>query len=89
MSVKARQVLQHLNHNRVAVRCTHAYRSKQYVLLPGREDSVVIIKAGCPIMELCDGETVVTVDGEKVQPTGRFFITAETIDPYHYLFDIF
>jgi hypothetical protein len=89
MEFKPKRITQHLSSPKAAVRCTHAYRSKRYVLLTGQPDSIVVLKAGCPIVALNDDEMVVSKDGEPVNPTGRFYITADTIDPYHYLFDIF
>ena len=89
MGVNSKRLTQHLNRDWAAVRCTHAYRSKQYVLLTNQSDLIAVVKAGCPIVALNDDEIVVTSTGERVNPTGRFYITAETIDPYHDLFDIF
>lgn len=89
MQFKGKRIIQHLSDVKAAVRCTHAYRSKRYVLLPGQPDSIALFKAGCPIVALHDDELVVSADGEPVKATGRFYITADTIDPYHYLFDIF
>ena len=86
MQFKGKRIIQHLSDVKAAVRCTHAYRSKRYVLLPGQPDSIALFKA---IVALHDDELVVSADGEPVKATGRFYITADTIDPYHYLFDIF
>ena len=35
-----------------------------------------------------DKEQVLSPDGESILPTGRFFATAETINPYHLVLDI-
>ena len=81
--------LSHLKNDRIGVRCFRAHRSRKFVLDPEEKEPIVLIGAGCPIISLEENEQVVTGDGEVVPPTGRFFRTAETIDPYHIIFDIF
>lgn len=88
MAYRTKRLSQFLQNPRAAVRCTHAFRSKRYVVTQG-ENSVCVLKAGCQIVALNDDEIVTTEDGEQLKPQGRFYITAETIDPYHLLLDIF
>ena len=51
------------------------------------------VKNGTPVMPvnfLSDDFKVYDKEGKEViEPTGLFFITAETIDPYHIILDIF
>lgn len=86
MNMKPVRPTEVLRSDRAAVKCTHKFRSKEYVPIEG---SIVVIKAGCPVVPLLEDEVVVTSDGVRLNPTGRFFITAQTIDPYHLLLDIF
>lgn len=74
---------------RVGVRCSKRYRSKTYVVDPKKGEPVILVKEGAIITPLEDDEIVVSKDGENVRPTGRFFRTAETIDPYHIILDMF
>lgn len=41
------------------------------------------------IAVLPDGYEVQTMDGETIRPSGTFYITSETINPYHLLMDVF
>lgn len=83
------KTVRHLEHDRIGVRCMRSHRSKRFVLAPEEEEPILLIGAGCPIIELEPDECVVSESGETVKPTGRFFRTAETIDPYHIVFDLF
>ena len=74
---------------RAGVRCYKAYRSKKYVIDPQEGEPVILVKKGCAIIPLKPSEIVVNKDGEIVKPTGRFYRTAETIDPYHVVLDMF
>lgn len=78
-----------LSQNRAGVRCSHANRSKKYVLDPEEGEPIILVGAGCPVISLENDEQVVSKDGDVIRPTGRFFRTAETIDPYHIIFDMF
>lgn len=78
-----------LRSRRAGVRCSRGYRSKKFVIDPEEDQPIVLVKEGCLITPLEDGEIVVTKDGEEVHPTGRFFRTVETIDPYHIILDMF
>lgn len=39
-------------------------------------------------MPYCARAIVVDKDGEEIKPTGKFYRTVETIDPYHAVLDI-
>lgn len=79
-----------LGSSRVGVRCSRARRSpKKYVIDPEKGETLVLVKKGALITPLECDEMVVTEEGEKVRPAGRFFRTAETIDPYHIILDMF
>lgn len=79
----------HLRAPRAGVRCSKAYRSKKYVIDPEDNEPIVVLGSGCPIIPLEPDEIVVSKDGDVVKPTGRFFRTAETINPYHIVLDMF
>ena len=57
------------------------------------EQEIIIVKEGTaiiPLEQISDKAQVYSIDGaELIEPTGRFYITAETIDPYHIILDIF
>ena len=57
------------------------------------EDSIVVVKSGTFVMPVDfisnDFEVYDKEGKEVIEQTGRFFITAETIDPYHIILDIF
>lgn len=61
---------------------------KDYKIVPGK-DSVSVYKAGMAIKELDAGERILSPDGEPVKAEGRFFLSSETIDPFHIAFDLF
>lgn len=73
---------------RAGVRCSKMYRSKKYVIDPAEGEPVVFVKKGTLVTPIGYDEVVVSKDGESVRPTGRFFRTAETIDPYHIILDL-
>ena len=60
---------------------------KKYILQEGIEN-LFVVKAGTRIYRLEDDIKVVTEDGEELHPTGRFYRTCETIDPFHAILDI-
>lgn len=76
-----------LDHPRVGVKVKRSGR-ENYVIVPG-EDSVMLVRAGTLIKELESDERILSEDGEPVNATGRFFLSCETIDPFHVAFDIF
>ena len=71
----------------VGVCCKRGKNKKQYILDDEAEEPVVMVKAGTLLAPLED-EVVLTPDGESVRPSGRFFTTVETIDPYHMVLDV-
>lgn len=74
--------------DRVAVRCSHRRNSRTYVLDPEPGEAVFVVKAGTEVVLLREGDRVVDKDGEEIMPTGKFYRTVETIDPYHAVLDI-
>ena len=81
-----------LNKERAGVKIER-FGSKREYKYKITEDSIVAVKNGTPVMPvnfLSDDFKVYDKEGKEViEPTGRFFITAETIDPYHIILDIF
>lgn len=77
----------HLRADRVGVRCYK--KGRKYIIDPEKGELLVFVKAGCPIVLLKDTDMVVGPNGEQAKPTGRFYRSAETIDPYHIIFDVF
>ena len=59
-------------------------RSK-YIVQPG----ITFMKPGTLLRELKNGEKIVDEEGNEIEPSGRFLITAETIFPNHLVTDIF
>ena len=81
-----------LNKERVGIK-VERFGSKREHKYKITEDSIVAVKNGTlvmPVNFLSDDFKVYDKEGkELIEPTGRFFITAETIDPYHIILDIF
>lgn len=81
-----------LNKERVGVK-VERFGSKREHKYKITEASIVVVKNGTlvmPVNFLSDDFKVYDKEGKEViEPTGRFFITAETIDPYHIILDIF
>lgn len=75
---------------RIGVRVRHSQnRRKDYILDDEGSEPILLMKAGTQLIELAEDERVLDSDGTLISPTGRFFRTAETIDPYHLVLDIF
>lgn len=72
---------------RAGVRCKK--EGSKYVVDPKKDEPIIVARAGCYIVPLTSKETVVSKDGALVSPTGKFWRSAETIDPYHIIFDMF
>ena len=70
------------------VRCSHRPGSRKYVIDPEDGKPITFVKAGTMIVAFDSRDRVVTREGENVEPTNRFYRTAETIDPYHIVLDI-
>jgi hypothetical protein len=62
-------------------------RPRKYVVR--REKGVVMIKAGTSMIPLKENEKIISGDGEILAPTGQYFRTGETIDPFHLITDYF
>lgn len=52
------------------------------------EKPLVLVKPGTLLVELDDEQRVTLPDGEVLNPTGKYFVTAETINPYHLILDV-
>lgn len=50
---------------------------------------IFLIGAGNEIVPLKAGESVFSQNGDRIEPTGRFYITAETVGLYHLVTDVF
>lgn len=81
-----------LNKERVGVKVERfgSKREHKYKIM---EDSIVVVKSGTLVMPVDfisnDFEVYDKEGKEVIEQTRRFFITAETIDPYHIILDIF
>lgn len=60
---------------------------KAYILDAGAKEPVIIVKPNTLLIEL-DNTPILTPDKQPVKPTGKFYMTAETIEPYHIVLDI-
>ena len=50
-------------------------------------DSICIVKADALVMSLPKGVRLVDADGDEILPTWGFWVTTESLDPYHLLLD--
>lgn len=53
------------------------------------DDGICILKADALISKLPDGVRIYDPNGKEVTPTGSFYITTESFDPFHIVTDIF
>lgn len=60
---------------------------RAYFLTDEVGEPLTSVKAGTLLVEL-EEENVCNPDKQAIQPTGRFYRTAETIAPYHVILDI-
>lgn len=63
--------------------CKRHPGKKRYVVT----DEILVLKADTEFVEI-DPKLVVDADGIPVTPTGRYWRTASTIDPYHVIVDM-
>jgi len=54
-----------------------------------QDGSICILKSDAIMAPLPDGVVVRSADGKPIKPTGRFFVSTESFDPYHLLTDVF
>lgn len=75
-----------LKEKRVAVKVKRADgRSLKFKLIP---KSLCIVKAGTLFVERPEAK-IIDGDGNELIPSGRFLWSAETIDPFHLVVDMF
>ena len=79
--------LYRLTRDYAGVQVKRGNSKKVYVLDDEAEEPLVLVKANTLLVEL-DEEKVLTPGKETVKPMGRFYATAETIDPYHLVLDV-
>jgi len=60
-------------------------KSATLTTMPG----VHIVPAGTRMTLLPEWVEVVNSKGAKIEATGRFYVTVESLDPYHLLVDLF
>ena len=75
-----------INKNRAAVQVKRVGRTNRFRVVEG---SLCMINQGEVVSNLPDDWKIVDDNGEEIKPTGRFIISAETIDPYHLVVDMF
>ena len=63
--------------------CKRRPGKKRYVVT----NEILMLKADTEFVEI-DPELVVDADGNPVKPSGRFWKTTSTIDPYHVVADM-
>lgn len=73
---------------RAAVRARWNKREGLLVLVP-HEEPIVVLKADAMLFPLPEEMRVAAPDGKILRPTGKFWITTETIDPIHLITDVF
>ena len=64
-------------------------KGNAFIVDPEFEVPVIVVKAGTKMIPLDTNERVVDPDGNEVPAAGRFYRSAETIDPFHLIFDMF
>lgn len=52
-------------------------------------DGLLVLREGTKMIPLPKNMEIVDEDGDPIEATGRFYVTEETIDPYHLVTDIF
>lgn len=69
--------------------CWRTSQTRQESIHSGcrRKKPLVIVKPNTLLIEL-DNTPILTPDKQPVKPTGKFYVTAETIEPYHIVLDI-
>lgn len=68
--------------NHVAVRAT--VEGKKLIT----DGELVFVKPDTQIAELPPAYKVIDSNGEEIPPSGKFYITVQTINPYHLIMDI-
>ncbi len=63
---------------------TTSYRPPTLTILP----DILFLKTGTSLLRVPEDIIIQSQDGEKILPSGAFWMTSETIDPYHLLLDI-
>lgn len=79
-----------LEDSRVAVKVerTGDMRKRIYKILP----EIFLVKPGAlmiPLKEISENAKIINEKGEELHASGTFYLSAETIDPYHILIDWF
>lgn len=73
---------------KAGVRCVHKRGRNEFVLDPEAGEPIIFVRAGTLVVRLAEKEKVLSQDGEELKATNAFYRTAETIDPYHIVFDM-
>ncbi len=66
----------------------HAKADIKYVVDYSKGDVLVSCQPGVKVFPIDEEIKVCDEKGEEIQPSGRFYRTAETINPYHIIFDL-
>ena len=72
---------------RVAVKVRR--KGNDFIVDPEIHEPVIVAKAGTKIFPLEEPDHVVDPAGNLIPATGKFYCSAETIDPFHLIFDLF
>ena len=78
-----------LERSRVGVRVAKSGR-KDYKLM--ENDTIIMVKPETefiPLEKAHPNTNILGIDDGKIEPAGRFYISAETIDPYRIIIDWF
>lgn len=76
-----------LDNTRIAVRVEVKKQGHNVFLQP--TDKIIFLKPGSVLHKLPEAVKVISAEGEVITATGAFWVTAETIDPYHCVTDLF
>lgn len=64
------------------------HRPRVLVLDPDEDEPILILANDALVVALPKDVTVVTPEGEPVTSNGQFFVTTESLDPYHAVLDL-
>ena len=72
----------------VATRVVFKDKPKRYQLDDEAEHILTVINPDTLVIPLEPNTKVMTPNGQAINPTGAFYITAQTINPYHLILDV-
>lgn len=53
------------------------------------QEGIYFLAPGTAVLPIKSIDKIVDIEGNEIEATGQFYTTAETIDPYHMITDLF